>query len=58
MGPPYHIYAFRHGGPQQVFRKIAVAKLANKCLVAYLGPPHPQVKGAKTSLKNVFSSHR
>ena len=38
MGPPYHIYAFGHGGPLQIFRKIAVAKLANKRLVAYQGP--------------------
>ena len=38
MGPPYHIYAFFHGEPQQIFRKIAVAKLANKCLKAYQGP--------------------
>ena len=38
MGPPYHIYAFGHGGPLQSFRKIAVAKLANKRLVAYQGP--------------------
>ena len=37
-GPPYHIYAFGHGGPLQIFRKIAVAKLANKRLVAYQGP--------------------
>ena len=38
MGPPYHIYAFGHGGPLQIFRKITVAKLANKRLVAYQGP--------------------
>ena len=38
MGPPYHIYAFGHGRPLQIFRKIAVAKLANKRLVAYQGP--------------------
>ena len=38
MGPPYHIYAFSHEGPLQIFRKIAVAKLANKRLVAYQGP--------------------
>ena len=38
VGPPYHIYAFGHGEPPQIFRKIAVAKLANKRLVAYQGP--------------------
>ena len=38
VGPPNHIYAFGHGGPLQIFRKIAVAKLANKRLVAYQGP--------------------
>ena len=38
MGPPYHIYAFGHGEPLQIFRKIAVAKLANKRLVAYQVP--------------------
>ena len=38
MGPPYHIYAFGHGGPLQIFQKIAVAELANKRLVAYQQP--------------------
>ena len=38
VGPPYHIYAFGHGGPLQIFRKLAVANLANKRLVAYQGP--------------------
>ena len=49
MRPPYHIYAFGHGGPLQIFRKIAVAKLANKRLVAYQGPgtdPGEDVGGA------------
>ena len=38
VGPPYHIYAFGHGVPLQIFRKLIVAKLANKRLVAYQGP--------------------
>ena len=38
VGPPYHIYTFDHTGPLQIFQKIAVAKLANKHLVAYQGP--------------------
>ena len=38
MGPPYHIYAFGRGEALQIFRKIAVTKLANKRLVAYQGP--------------------
>ena len=42
MGPPYHIHAYGHGRPLQIFRKTAVAKLANKHLVAYQGPgPDP-----------------
>ena len=49
MEPPYHIYVFGHAGPLQIFRKITVAKLANKRFVVYQGPgadPGEDVGGA------------
>ena len=57
MVPPYHIYAFGHGGPLQIFRKIAVAKLVSKRLVAYQGPEaDPGGCGGCTPLPAIFNN--
>ena len=54
VGPPYHIYTYDHRGPLQIFQKIAVAKLANKCLVAYQGPLILKWKAQKYAWKTFF----
>ena len=57
MWGPHTIFIFLDLGGPCKFSKNSSRKTSRQTFTSIPRAPHPQVKGAKISLKNVFSSH-